>query len=106
MTTSTSECSDGNSFTLLNYTRATFASSAAVATGRVVGCRNSRYVDICADDSSDMSDLERIAQRACDYITSSEGCVIFNKLWDCAPHDEAVIYCLLNKTHINDNYLM
>ena len=73
MTTSTSECSDGDSFRLLNYTNVRFSSSAEVSTGRVVGCRNSRYVDICADDSSDMSDLERIAQRACDYRTSSEG---------------------------------
>ena len=73
VTTSTSECSDGDSFRLLNFTSVIFASSAAVSTGRVVGCRNSRYVDICADDSSDMSDLERITQRACDYITSSKG---------------------------------
>ena len=68
-----------------------------MATGRVVGCHNSRYVDICADDSTDMSDLERIAQRACDRITSTSSKGNYGIMH---------LYCLLNKTHKNDNYMM
>lgn len=66
VTTSTSECSDGDSVRLLNYTRVDnyYADLERVYNGRVSGCVNSQYVDICADDSSD---LEAIAQRACDY---------------------------------------
>ncbi|XP_019854703.1 PREDICTED: uncharacterized protein LOC109583711, partial [Amphimedon queenslandica] len=93
VTTSTSECSDGNSVRLLNYTRVynRYADFETVSSGRVSGCVNSQYVDICADGNSD---LEAIAQRACndrdynsratiipwtsDYSMSSSGIVLRN----------------------------
>ena len=76
VTTSTSECSDGNSIRLLNYTRVynRYADSESVLSGRVSGCVNSRYVDICADGSSD---LEDIAQRACNNRDYSKWTIMY-----------------------------